>query len=143
MLIARPATVDDVAYILKSFVLGFRGSPYAEGLTHSQIRGLMVALLESASWNATCLVESEVPDEIISFVVWKSPTEIAWIHTKGRFRPVKGMAKRLLTMIGAKAFEAPFGVARIKTPFVPSPQFSRRARARGWILLHRPWMGAR
>lgn len=133
MLTARPATESDLPYVLNSFVQEYKRSPYADGLTRSQVRALLVAILQKADWACSILCESEIPDEILSFIVWKSPTEIAWLSTKGLFRH-KGLAHQMLTAIGATP-------GRIKTTFLPTPAFSRSVRAKGWTLLHRPYLG--
>lgn len=137
MIAARPATADDIPFVLDSWRRDFTKSVYAQGLTHAEVRGLMAKLLHSRHWNCSILHETDVPGEIICWAVWHSQREVAWIHTKGIFRR-KGMAKRLHAAIcnGDQSLRGD-----IMTQFIPSPAFARRARAKGWNLLHRPWAG--
>lgn len=133
MLIARPATQEDVAFVLNSFSHEFSRSVYSDGLARVQVRQLMVTILQRPDWNATILCESEVPDEILGYIVWRSPTQIAWLQVKGRYRR-QGIAHALLAAIGAQP-------GPVKATFLPSPAFARSLRAKAWDLLHRPHQG--
>lgn len=136
MLITRLSAPADLPFILDSFTLEFRHSVYTSGLTRERVR-MLVGRLLSNGWVATVLCEDGEPDEIMAYVIWHwpDPTHIAWVHTKGIYRRQKWRtASMLLEKIGAKP-------GPVYTPFIPSPQFARSARAKGWDLRHRPWMG--
>ena len=133
MITTRPATPEDLPYILDTFARSYRQAPCAEGLGHRQVRELLVRYLLDPAWATTILADDEVPDEILAFVVWKTPSTIAWIQTKGPYKR-RGLATKLLTTIGAHRGRA------IRTPFVPSPAACRALRSKGWPLLHRPWI---
>ena len=133
MLVARPATEADVPFVLSSFVHDAKRAPSMSYLERGQTRSLMCALLKNAEWNVTILADDGTPDEIFGFVVWRSPTEIAWIHTKGIYRG-KGLriASRLLAAIGA--VPGPINVV-----FLSTGKFSKWARTKGWKLKHQPY----
>jgi len=75
--------------------------------------------------------DEDIPDEIASWAVWRSPTEIFWISTKPRYEGL-GFACALLKHIVA----AP---GPIYTPIVPN-RLATRAREHGYRLLARPYM---
>lgn len=132
MLTVRPSVDTDLPFVLDSFVLDYRGVPYVEGLTRSQVRNLMVSLLAVPGWSCSILCEDSEPDEIIGYIVSKAADVIAWLHVKARYRK-RGMAKRLLNAIGARP-------GPIRTPNPPAPKFARTVRARGWRIHHRPYL---
>ena len=132
MITIRKANTSDEAFILDSFVEEFRASVYCDEVPRTLIRGLLLEKIYSPSWNVTILCDDETEDEIIAYVVWKDSQHIAWVHVKGIYRR-QGFAKQILREINADK-------GRIKTPFIPSPEFSRGVRKAGWNLLHRPWM---
>ena len=132
MLTVRPATGDDSAYVMDSFVHEFGASVYADGLGRGRVRRLMLDCW-GAGFAPSVLYESDTPDEIIAWCMHRHDA-VAWVHVKGIYRR-HGMAKELLGRLG-------IAKGKILTPFVPSPAFAREARRHGWNLCHRPWIGS-
>ncbi len=136
MLTVRPATGDDFAYVLDSFVHEFSASVYADGLSRSRVRRLILDAWD-AGFSTWIMCEPETPDEIVAWALVRTPTinrEVAWVHTKGIYRR-HGIARELLVRLGVAR-------GKVLTPFIPSPKFAREARKHGWNLCHRPWMGS-
>lgn len=133
MLTVRHATGDDIPYVLDSFVHEFASSVYADGLSWTQVRKLILDCTDSG-FSVHVLCESETPEEIMAWCLKRNAGEVAWVHTKGKYRR-HGVARELLHQLGVER-------GKIKTPFIPSPAFAREARKHGWNLCHRPWMGS-
>jgi len=133
MLIVRPATDGDLAFVLDSFVLDYRSVPYVEGLTRSQVRQLMVSLL-SAGWTCSILCDDGEPEEIIAYAIHRAAQEIAWCHAKAPYRR-HGMTRLLLAHVGTTRTRP------IVTTFAPAPKLARVLRSSGWRLRHRPYLG--
>lgn len=132
MLQIRNAEESDMAYVYDSFTRSMRDSVYCEGMSHRDVRELLARLLAGQTWLCTVMVDSQSPDTIIAYVVWKTTTDVAWLQVRGTFSGL-GIGHKLLAQIGVSR-----GV--INTPFIPSPAFSRTCRRHGWFLHHRPWM---
>ncbi len=131
MLVTRPATNDDLPFVFNSFTLEYSRSIYADEMSRVSVREMIVRYVFEYRWNVKILIDDEVPDEIIAYVVYKDATHIAWIYVKGPYRR-NGLASKLLLDIGATK-------GKIKVTFLTNPDFSRKARSKGWNLLHRPW----
>jgi len=131
MLVTRAAVADDLPFVFNSFTLEYARSIFAEGMSRVAVRQLIVNYVLDYRWKVRILIDDETPDEIIGYVIFKDETHVAWLYVKGIYRR-KGLASRLLHDICVAK-------GPIKATFIPSPDFSRKARSKGWNLLHRPW----
>jgi hypothetical protein len=93
----RSASLADMPYVLDSFRLGMRGSPWLGDATASR---MLVTLLARDGWSVTIACAPGVEDEILGYVVHhRGPQTVAWICVKAMFQHL-GIAKALLAHVG-------------------------------------------
>jgi len=99
-IVTRPGQESDYPYVIDSFLHGFRQEPWSQGCDNDFLTGLMKRMLYNyEKWHLTCLIEDSVPSEILGYVVWKSPQDIAWLCIK-RVVHGQGLSRKLLEAVG-------------------------------------------
>jgi hypothetical protein len=131
-MIIREAADEDLALILDSFTRSYWPSPYAQGHTFLFVRAMFERVLASPAWQTDVLCDPEIPDEILGFVVHRSPAVIAWLQVKHLYRQ-RGHARALLEHV-----DAPRG-REIRCPFL-LPHIAQLAAQHGYMLRFRPYL---
>lgn len=123
----RPATLLDEPFIHETFYEGFKDSPWRGDIRPSD---LLAPVLKS--WWVTICTLTDVPDQIIGFVIWSSSNDIAWIATRPaawRHGAMTAMLKHIGTDM-TKEINAAFA----------TPVMMNEAKKRGIRLRFRPYM---
>lgn len=123
-MICRPATADDMGFIVETFVRSVRAaSTHVEGLDGHQVGTLLTNLIHKG-WTATA-VEDE--GYLIGWVVWTERNRIGWLYVRDTMRG-KGVAGFLLKHTDIDMTKPLF------TPFLANRGVTRRY----WVH-HRPF----
>jgi ribosomal protein S18 acetylase RimI-like enzyme len=131
-LIVRQATTSDYPYITDSFWRTYlRESSYARGSRPKQLIRTIETLIARHDWHVSVLCFDDLADEIIGWVLWRSPTEIGWIDVKGSYRG-QGLAKRLLDHVGVER-------GNVACAFL-TRKATMAAQRRGFVLWFRPYL---
>jgi len=82
MLIRDPQP-EDLALVHDSWYRAVRDNcPAVHGCSREFLIAMLDAVLADSRWRVAILCPDEdIPDEIASWAVWRSPTEIFWIST--------------------------------------------------------------
>jgi GNAT superfamily N-acetyltransferase len=106
-MICRPATADDMDFIVETFCKTFRAaSTHAEGVPKERMPRLILNLLANG-WTATIC---EADGMIIGWLVSGVKNRLAWMYVRDLFRG-QGVAKFMLKHAGidtGKTFVSPF-----------------------------------
>jgi GNAT superfamily N-acetyltransferase len=123
-MICRPATADDIPFLVDSFVPQFqRQSTHADGLGFEKCARLLTNLLANG-WRATV---AELEGMIIGWTVHgAAPNRLAWVYVRDMFRG-QGVMKALFKAAGTDAART------FESPFLPNRG------ARRWRIHHRPY----
>lgn len=131
-LVIRQGTTQDYPYVTDSFWRTYlRESTFAKGCRPKQLIRSIETLIARPGWNVSVLCFDDLPDEIIGWALWRSPTEIAWVDIKGPYRG-QGLAKKLLDHVGVIAGD-------VACAFV-TKRASVEAQRKGLILWFRPYL---
>jgi GNAT superfamily N-acetyltransferase len=134
----RSAVASDRAYLLDSFVRGYRASSfYADGVDANVLGGLIDPLL--ALWDVAVAVDPASPDTLLGWICW-SGRAVAWLNVRGDFRR-RGIGRVLLSHAG-------IDVGDVAVCFLPTAidteagrqDFSAVARRKGYRLRFRPYL---
>jgi len=131
----RQAGPDDIPLVTDSFWRDYKTSPYTTGTSGPQLTEMLCRLISSPGWHLVVAYVDPVVDEICGWLLYRSSTEVGWIHVKAPYRR-RGCARTLLEHAGVRppatlacAFSDPIVAQKIAAP-------------RGLTLRFRPYMVA-
>lgn len=125
----RPATKDDLGFILETFKESFRAaSTHAEGLSNAQIFGLLLGLMDRGWRSNVC----EAEGYLSGWSVHANMNHLAWIYVRDMFRFANYKDHDVCgLLIEAAGIDTK---RRIVTPFLPN-----RIK-KTWQFVQRPFM---
>lgn len=99
--VIRVAGPADIPLILDSFPKDVKRSPFTHGCDPNLFRRLLSHMMQRPDWH-TVVIAPDDSDEIYGWMVYRSKTEIAWVHVKGIYEH-KGFATAMFRHVGIEA----------------------------------------
>jgi len=131
----RPALPQDRAYLLSATRNTLvQNSAYCSGMHPAAMAVLLEPIF--AVYSTVVAVADGDGDTILGFVTFRSPTEVAFVYVRERFRG-HGIARGLLDYAGIKRGEIYCALMVTK---LAGASFAKSAQLKGYRLLFRPYI---